>query len=138
MRLVAPMFAAVLLAGLLLQPLFTQEREDRTLLSWEQMRALINEVSGERAMHTVLELVPYPRIRSREEYQNRFRETEVMERSAKESGFQNVAVESFPGPGGGWYASQGELWLVEPELRKLYDIYDIAISLCSGSEIAIS
>jgi hypothetical protein len=36
-----------------------QEREDRTLLSQQQMTAIINEVSGERAMHHVLELVPY-------------------------------------------------------------------------------
>ena len=27
-----------------------QEREDRTLLNWDQMRAIINEASGERAM----------------------------------------------------------------------------------------
>jgi hypothetical protein len=40
-----------------------QEREDRTLLSHAQMRAIVNEASGERAMHHLLELVPYPRIR---------------------------------------------------------------------------
>ena len=32
------------------------------------MRAIINEASGERAMHHVLELVPYPRIRPTSEY----------------------------------------------------------------------
>jgi aminopeptidase YwaD len=37
-----------------------QEKEDRTLLSQQQMTAIINEVSGERAMHHVLELVPLP------------------------------------------------------------------------------
>ena len=42
---------------------FAQEREDRTLLTHDQMRAIVNEASGERAMHHVLELVPYPRIR---------------------------------------------------------------------------
>jgi hypothetical protein len=35
-----------------------QEREDRTLLSRAQMNAIINEASGERALHHVLELVP--------------------------------------------------------------------------------
>ena len=40
-----------------------QEREDRTLLSHAQMNAIINEASGERAMHHVLELVPYQRVR---------------------------------------------------------------------------
>lgn len=40
-----------------------QEREDRTLLPWEEMQSIINEASGDRAMHHVLELVPYPRVR---------------------------------------------------------------------------
>ena len=48
---------------------FAQEREDRTLLSWDQLRAIINEVSGERAQQTVLEMVPYPRVRPASEYQ---------------------------------------------------------------------
>ncbi len=37
-----------------------QEREDRTLLTQEQMTAIMNEVSGERAMHHVLELGAAP------------------------------------------------------------------------------
>ena len=45
-----------------------QEREDRTLLSHDQMRAIINEASGERAMHTLLEMVPYTRVRPASEY----------------------------------------------------------------------
>ena len=45
-----------------------QEREDRTLLPREQMPSIINEASGERAMHHVLELVPYQRVRPLEEY----------------------------------------------------------------------
>ena len=38
------------LAALAIVAVSAQEREDRTLLSWEQMRAIINEASGERAM----------------------------------------------------------------------------------------
>ncbi len=126
--------AVFLFTGLVVTFVRTQEREDRTLLSWDAMRALINEVSGERVLHTVLELVPYPRIRSREEYQNRFRETVVMEGEAKTAGFQNIEVESFPSPMASWQATEGQLWMTEPEERKLYDIYDIVISLCPGSE----
>jgi Zn-dependent M28 family amino/carboxypeptidase len=118
---------------LLASCLQAQEREDRTLLSWEQMRAVINEASGERAMHHVLELVPYPRIRPRSEWETRFRESEVMARFAKEYGFSNVEVETFPS-GQSWLATQGELWIVKPETSKLYDIYDVAVSLCSGSQ----
>ena len=48
--------------------LAAQEAEDRTLLNWKQMRAIIDEASGERAMHHLLELVPYQRVRPLSEY----------------------------------------------------------------------
>ncbi len=57
-----------------------QEREDRTLLPQAQMTAIINEASGERAMHTILEMVPYQRVRLPSEYDGTFRESEVMAR----------------------------------------------------------
>lgn len=130
MKKYLPLLVVCLLLASCLQ---AQEREDRTLLSWEQMRAIINEASGERAMHHVLELVPYPRVRPRSEWETRFRESEVMARFAKEYGFSNVEVETFPS-GQSWFATQGELWIVKPEASKLYDIYDVAVSLCSGSQ----
>jgi len=128
-------FGVVLMTAfcLCLLPLFTQEREDRTLLSWDQMRAIINEVSGERPLHTTLEMVGYPRIRPRSEYEGNFQESVVMKQRAIEAGFQNVEIESFPS-NSSWAPIQGELWMVSPKSRKLYDIYDIAVSICSGSE----
>lgn len=111
-----------------------QEREDRTLLNWNQMRAIINEASGERAMHHLLELVPYPRVRPKSEYEGTFRESEVMAKFAREYGYSNVEIESFPTQQRLWQPSVGELWMVEPEVRKLYDIYDVAISLAGNSE----
>src|SRR6476619_4396519 len=66
--------------------LTAQEREDRTLLTQDQMTAIINEASGERAMHHVLELVGYQRVRLPVEYEGNFRESEVMARFAKEYG----------------------------------------------------
>ncbi len=113
---------------------FTQEREDRTLLSWEQMRAIINEASGDRALHAVLEMVPYARVRSRAEYEGHFRESEVMAKWAQESGYSNVEIESFPSGGRIWHASQAELWMTAPQDRKLYDVQDVGVSIASGSE----
>lgn len=135
-RLIGPAFPAIAIAFCLLALASTsaQEREDRTLLSWAEMRAIINETSGERALHHVLELVPYPRVRPRAEYEGHFRESEVMARFAREYGFSSVEIESFPSNNRLWQASQGELWMVEPEARKLYDIYDVAISLAPNSE----
>lgn len=118
---------------LTLNSLVAQEPEDRTLLPWNEMRAIINEASGERAMHHVLELVPYPRVRPRSEYEGTFRESDVMVKFAREYGFSNVEIESFPTQNRLWQPTQGELWMVEPEVRKLYDIYDVAISLAGNS-----
>ena len=73
-----------------------QEREDRTLLTTDQMRAIINEASGERALHHVLELVPYQFVRPPSEYQGHFRESDVMAALAKEYGFSNVGIEDYP------------------------------------------
>ena len=79
-----------------------QEREDRTLLTQAQMTAIINEVSGERAMHHVLELVPYQRVRLPEEYSGPFRESRVMADFAKEYGFSNVKIEVYQSGGMAW------------------------------------
>src|SRR5213592_3229534 len=72
-----------------------QEREDRTLLSQTQMTWIINEVSGERAMHHVLELVPYQRVRLPADYTKPFRESQVISDFAKQYGFANVAIETY-------------------------------------------
>src|SRR5262249_50384373 len=113
---------------------FAQENEDRTLLSHDQMRAIVSEASGDRAMHHVLELVPYPRIRPISEYQGHFRESEVMAGFAREYGFSSVAIESFPAANRSWAPTLGELWMITPsETTKLYDIHDVAVSVAANS-----
>ena len=109
---------------------FAQEKEDRTLLSTGQMNAIINEASGERAMHHVLQLVPYQFVRPPSEYQGHFREAEVMARLAKEYGFSNVAIEDYP-TGQTWQPTVGELWTTTPRPEKIYDLNDIPESVAS-------
>src|SRR5215475_8297703 len=116
----------VCVAGILIG----QEREDRTLLSQQQMTAIINEVSGERAMHHVLELVPYQFVRPPSEYKAHFREAEVMAKFAREYGFSNVAIEDYP-TGTTYQPVVGELWTTAPKSVKIYDIHDIPESLAS-------
>ena len=118
--------AAVALAGMVV----AQEREDRTLLAQSQMTAIINEVSGERVMQDVLEMVPYQRVRKPAEYNGHFRETDVMVQLAKDYGFDNVTIESFAA-GQAWQPTQGELWMTTPKSVKLYDVHDAALSLAS-------
>ncbi|HEX3744021.1 MAG TPA: M28 family peptidase [Bryobacteraceae bacterium] len=107
-----------------------QEKEDRTLLPHEQMTAIINEVSGERAMHHVLDLVPYQFVRPPSEYQGHFRESEVLAKLAKDYGFSNVAIEDYP-TGQTYQPVVGELWTTTPKSVKIYDIHDIPESLAS-------
>lgn len=108
-----------------------QEIEDRTLLPQEQMTAIINEVSGERAMASVLELVPYQRVRPASEYQGSFRETRVVKQLAEDFGFQNVKIETIGTEKKAWQPEFGELWMDAPKSVKLFDIHDIALSLVS-------
>jgi aminopeptidase YwaD len=110
--------------------LMGQEREDRTLLSQQQMTAIINEVSGERAMHHVLELVPYQFVRPPSEYQSHFREAEAMARMATEYGFSNVKIEDYP-TGQTYQPIVGELWTTSPKSVKIYDVHDIPEALAS-------
>jgi Peptidase family M28 len=110
--------------------LAAQEAEDRTLLSHEQMTAIVNEASGERAYHNVLEQVPYQFVRPPSEYQGHFREAVAVERMAKEYGFSHVTIEDYP-TGQTWQPVVGELWMTSPRSVKLYDIHDIPESLAS-------
>src|ERR1051326_8417398 len=109
-----------------------QEKEDRMLLRQEQMTSIINEVSGERALHHVLELVPYQFVRPPSEYQAHFREAEAVARMAKEYGFSNVVIEDYP-TNQTWQPVTGELWLTSPRSMKLYDINDLPESLASSN-----
>lgn len=108
-----------------------QEREDRTLLSQTEMTAIINEVSGERAMHHLLELVPYQRVRPPAEYSGPYRESRVIADFAKEYGFSNVSIEVYQNSGTTWQPTQGELWMTTPKSEKLFDIHDVALALAS-------
>lgn len=130
-----PTTPRVLLAALLAaaaaspSPLSAQEREDRTLLSQEQMTSIINEVSGERAMHHLLELVPYQRVRLPEEYNQPFRESRVIETFARQYGFSNVKTVVYQQGGTAFQPTQGELWMTTPKLTKLFDIHDLPLAL---------
>jgi aminopeptidase YwaD len=108
-----------------------QEREDRTLLSQAQMTSIINEVSGDRMMQHVLELVPYQRVRPPSEYDAPYQESRVVVAKAKEYGFANVAVETFGQNAPAWQPTVGELWMTSPKSVKLFDIHDVALSLAS-------
>src|SRR5258707_7668070 len=96
------------------------------------MRRTTSEASGPRAMHYVLDLVPYQFVSPPSEYQGHFREAETMARLAREYGFSNVTIEDFP-QGQTWQPVVGELWLTTPKSVKLFDIHEIPEALASPS-----
>ncbi len=126
MKIRIGLLSSVLIAAVLAG----QEKEDRTLLTQEQMTSIINEVSGERALHHVLELVPYQFVRPPSEYQAHFREAEAMARMAREYGFSNVVIEDYP-TGQTWQPITGELWVASPKPIKIDDVHDLPESLAS-------
>lgn len=121
----------VMFATAVSSSLLAQEREDRTLLSQAEMTAIINEVSGERAMHHLLELVPYQRVRPASEYAGPFRESRVIADFAREYGFSNVKTTVYASGTMAPQPSQGELWMTAPKSTKLFDIHDIPLALVS-------
>jgi len=124
-----PRLAALLLAAAPLSALVAQEREDRTLLTQTQMTSIINEVSGDRAMNHLLELVPYQRVRPPAEYDGHFRESIHLAEMAKSYGYANVTIETYQTGGTAWQPTQGELWMTTPKSVKLFDIHDIPLAL---------
>lgn len=130
--LLLPAVTACVAASFAVTPVLSaQEREDRTLLTQEQMTSIINEVSGDRAMNHLLELVPYQRVRPPEEYNGPFRETQVIERFAKAYGFSNIKTVVYQQGGTAYQPTRGELWMTTPKLSKIFDIYDIPLALAS-------
>lgn len=95
------------------------------MLPWSVIQLIVDEASGDRAMHTLLEIAPYPCDRKKAEYDSIFFESEYISRKAREAGLADVAIERFktaqpgqaaPAFGGGrlWDGEIGELWMVEP------------------------
>ena len=126
---VPALLAPLALAALVPAALRAQEREDRTLLSQTQMTAIINEVSGDRAMNHLLELVPYQRVRPPSEYDGHFQESIRVAEMARAYGYSNVTIESYQTGGTAWQPTQGELWMTTPKSVKLFDIHDIPLAL---------
>jgi aminopeptidase YwaD len=108
--------------------------EEVNLLSQEIIHAIINEVSGEIALQNETMLAPFERIRKTDEFIGQFWESSYIMQKAKEYGLEDVQLHVFPTEEPLWQAKSGELWLVEPEKKKLADIDEIAATLAIYSE----
>ena len=99
------------------------------------LRAVINEASGELALQNEIRLAGVNRNRKAEEYRTGFFETAFVVEKLREYGLADSGTIDLPGGDRSvWDAESAELWMVEPELRKLSDLDAVPASLCSGSE----
>jgi aminopeptidase YwaD len=120
----------------------SQQREIRKsilpkpLIDEKLMDILINEVSGEMQLNNEKLLAAFNHNRTKEEYEKVFYESTCLLNKLKEYGIEEAAIEDVPNlmPGKTWDAISAELWMVEPEKKKLTCLEDMPPCLCSGSE----
>jgi len=127
-------FFLALLIMILSTPAQPQEKIPRTLLPPSLLLEIINESSGELALQNEIFLTGVTRNRKPEEYRTGYFETAFVLEKMKEYGFDEAAIIDLPARGQNtWDAEEAELWLLEPEKKKIADLKEIAASLCSGS-----
>ncbi len=101
-------------------------------LSHDEIRMLINEISGDRAYDHIRWLSHWARERGSEGY---FEAVEYIVEAAKDAGLEDVKfIEQQPRrPGTAYNARSAELWMVEPVEVKLADIGSHVLYLAANS-----
>jgi len=111
-----------------------EENNLESLLPMSVLWDIMNEVSGEMALQNEILLTGVNRNRLPEEYLEGPFETRFILDKLKEYGIKNAEIIDLPKwEEKTWDAEMAELWIVEPEKRKIADLKEIAASLCSGS-----
>jgi hypothetical protein len=91
-------------------------------------------VSGEIALQNEIMLAPYERLRTKEEFTTQLWESTYIMKKTREYGLKEVQLHTFPSDDPLWQAEEGELWMVEPEQKKLADAKEIAAHVASMSQ----
>ncbi|MDZ7372927.1 MAG: M28 family peptidase [candidate division KSB1 bacterium] len=113
-----------------------------TVIPAEEVRTLQDELSGWRAKDYVWNISRFDRIQASEGW---FQAAEYVASRLREVGLE-PQLETFPSDGErryatwtppmGWRIRRAELWLVEPEKRKLADYRELPTSVAKGSQSA--
>ena len=105
-----------------------------TPLSQEILTALANEISGQTAFNNEVRLAGAPWIRSREELKTRFLESTLIHSIVKEEyGISTTRIDRYDRDRTFSYPMEGELWIVEPEIKRLARLDADAALVASGS-----
>jgi aminopeptidase YwaD len=128
---VVALAAGLLFGPLPLSPLHGQVLQDRSVVPAGIRDPILREFSGELA-YTHVQLLAANRQRSVEEYADTYMETLYMQEMATRYGLSDVRVDFFPG-GPAWVPEVAELWMVEPEAKKIASLTMVPAALASGS-----
>lgn len=93
---------------------------------------IAGESSGEQAYYHILELAPYEKNRTDEDYKGNLHETRYVLNRFKEYGFQHAAVERL-GKTKTWDGISASLWEIHPRQTKIADYRDLSAILVQGS-----
>ena len=108
-----------------------QVSADRCVVPPDVRDPILHEISGELALQHV-QLLAANRIRPIEEYTDTFFETTYLRDMAERYGLSEVNVDYYPA-GEIWVPEEAELWMVEPELKKMSSLTMVPAALASGS-----
>ena len=130
--------AATLSAQLTENPILRppEQPNPKTLLSPAMIDTLVNEISGALSVANILEIAPYERNRTAEEYAGLYRESAYVQRKLKEFKLDDVDVKMFPMPQKQWDGEEGEFWVMKPTRKLIVNYRDVAASLAVGSKSA--
>jgi len=108
--------------------------QETILLSDPVIRAIIGEVSGDLALQNEWMLAPFERNRPEGEYTGHFWESDYMVKKAIEYGFKDAHLETFWVDGERqWDGVKGNLWLLEPEKKRIASYDETAACLAVES-----
>lgn len=117
-----------------LAPALQSPAQETVLLSDPVIRAIIEEVSGDLALQNEWMLAPFERNRPEAEYTDCLWESEYMVKKAIEYGFKDAHVETFWVEGEmQWDGVKGDLWLLEPEKKRIASYDETAACLAVES-----
>lgn len=134
MRRPSFLFVVSLGPALAVAALVAQAPPDRCLVPPAVRDPILNEASGERA-HLHVQMLAGNRDRPAAEYSDLFFETTYIRDMAVQAGLSDVQVDLFPGRDA-WDAEEGDLWMVQPELKKIAGLTTVPASLAIGSRNA--
>jgi hypothetical protein len=110
----------------LLISLFTFPRQynpPETILPEKIIKIILNEISGQLAFNNEVMLAGYNHIRTGEEFKTFFYESDYMAGKLKEYGIEEVRLENLaemmPERKEWWARVDAELWMVEPQKKRL-------------------